>query len=95
MGLFDSIMRQRGQQGTQPMQQPTAQQYPGAPTQEQFRSDLSSLKNDTAAYLRNIGLQIPDGMTDPTQITQHLLNTQQIPPNRYQMVMRALGGMRR
>lgn len=95
MGLFESIMRQRGQQGAQSMQQPAEQRYPGAPTQEQFRSDLSSIKNDPASYLRNLGLQIPEGMTDPAQITQHLLNTKQIPQGRYQQVMRALGGMRR
>ena len=80
MGLFQQLGEQKGM---------NPKQMEGA-----IRADLSRIKADPAAYVRAKGLNIPDGMTDASQITQYLLRSGQIGNPKYQMAMRLLSGMR-
>ena len=57
--------------------------------------EVQTLRADPIHYLRQKGFNIPDGMTDPGQITQHLLRSGQVGSARYQQAMRMLNGMRR
>ena len=77
MSIFDSLGA-RAQQGQQ-MNQQTMQ------------TEIGSLKADPGKYLQGHGFSIPAGMTDPKQITQHLLRTGQVGSPRLQQVMRMLG----
>ena len=77
MSIFDSLGN-RAQQGQQ-MNQQTMQ------------NELGSIKADPGKYLQGHGYKIPAGMTDPKQITQHLLRTGQVGSPRLQQVMRMLG----
>jgi hypothetical protein len=52
---------------------------------------MTRIQQDPGAYLKARGLNIPGGMTDPKQITQHLLRTGQIGSGRLQQIMRMLG----
>ena len=60
-------------------------------TPDQMRGEMNKIQHDPGAYLKQRGFNIPSGMTDPKQITQHLLRSGQIGGNRLQMVMRMLG----
>lgn len=77
MGLFEKL----GQSG---------QQTPQI-TPQDMRNEMARIQRNPAAYLKARGLNIPGGMTDPKQITQHLLRTGQIGNGRLQQVMRMLG----
>ena len=76
MGLFDKL--------SQPAQ---GQQM----TPDMMRQEIGSIKANPGSYLSQHGFNIPDGMTDPKQITQHLLQTGQVGGGRLQQVMRMLG----
>ena len=76
MGLFDRLGGQQGQQQITP---------------DMMRQEIGSIKANPGQYLSGRGFNIPDGMTDPKQITQHLLQTGQVGSNRLQQVMRMLG----
>ena len=76
MGLFDRLGGQQGQQQI---------------TLDMMRQEIGSIKANPGNYLSQHGFNIPDGMTDPKQITQHLLQTGQIGGGRLQQVMRMLG----
>ena len=80
MSIFDSLgnRAQQGQQGQQ--MNPQAMQ-----------NELGSIKADPGKYLQGHGFSVPAGMTDPKQITQHLLRTGQVGSPRLQQVMRMLG----
>lgn len=52
---------------------------------------LQQIRSNPAAVLRQRGLQIPDGMTNPQQIIQHLLSSGQVPQARYQQAMQMIG----
>jgi hypothetical protein len=52
---------------------------------------LSSLRANPAQVLRQRGLNIPAGMTNPQQIVQHLLSSGQIPQARYQQALQMMG----
>lgn len=52
---------------------------------------LQQIRSNPAAVLRQRGLQIPDGMTNPQQIIQHLLSSGQVPQARYQQAMQLIG----
>lgn len=67
------------------MQQPQ-QQMPA-----EMQSALSGIKSNPVSFLHSRGFNIPDGMTDPKQITQHLLQTGQIGGGKLQQVMRMIG----
>ena len=77
MSIFESL-GQRSQQGQQ--MNPQTMQH-----------ELGSIKADPGKYLKGHGFNIPAGMTDPKQITQHLLRTGQVGSPRLQQVMRMLG----
>ena len=62
-------------------------QQPVNPMQE-----VQSLRSDPTAYLKKRGFVIPEGMTDPRQITQHLLRSGQVGNMRYQQAVRLLQG---
>lgn len=62
------------------------QQMPG-----DMRQAVGSIKADPGSFLGQRGYNIPDGMTDPRQITQHLLQTGQIGGGRLAQVMRMIG----
>lgn len=53
--------------------------------------EIQNLRADPISYLKNRGFNIPQGMTNPGQITQYLLRSGQVGNNRYQMAMRMLG----
>jgi hypothetical protein len=76
MGLFDKLGGQQGQQQITP---------------DMMRQEIGSIKANPGNYLSQHGFNIPDGMTDPRQITQHLLQTGQIGGGRLQQVMRMIG----
>ena len=76
MGLFDKL--------SQPAQ---GQQM----TPDMMRQEIGSIKANPGSYLSQHGFNIPDGMTDPKQSTQHLLQTGQVGGGRLQQVMRMLG----
>lgn len=75
MSLFDSLGN-GGQQQGQPMNPMHA---------------LAQLQNDPAGTLRQVGLNIPAGMNNPQQIVQHLLQSGQLPQNRFDQAMQMMG----
>ena len=58
---------------------------------DEMRTEIGRIQADPGAYLQQRGFTIPQGMTDPRQITQHLLQSGQIGQGRLQQVMRMLG----
>ena len=79
MGLFDRLGGQQAQQQITP---------------DMMRQEIGSIKANPGQYLSGRGFNIPDGMTDPKQITQHLLQTGQVGGNRLQQVMRMIGAIK-
>lgn len=67
------------------------QQQPRQISQEEMRTEIGRIQADPGAYLQQRGFTIPQGMTDPRQITQHLLQSGQVGQSRLQQVMRMLG----
>lgn len=60
-------------------------------TPQEMRTEMGRIQQNPASYLKQRGFNIPAGMSDPKQITQHLLQTGQVGNQRLQMVMRMLG----
>lgn len=58
---------------------------------EDMRQALGGIKANPVSFLHDRGFNVPDGMTDPRQITQHLLKTGQVGGNRLQQVIRMFG----
>ena len=58
---------------------------------DEMRTEIGRIQADPGAYLQQRGFTIPQGMTDPRQITKHLLQSGQIGSGRLQQVMRMLG----
>lgn len=56
---------------------------------------LQQLRSNPAAVLKQAGLSVPDGMRNPQQIINHLLQSGQVPQARYQQAMQMMGRMRR
>jgi hypothetical protein len=56
---------------------------------------MNQLRANPAAMLKQRGLNIPDGMNDPQQIINHLLQTGQINNSRLQMAQQMMAQMRR
>ena len=67
------------------------QQQPRQISQDEMRTEIGRIQADPGAYLQQRGFTIPQGMTDPRQITQHLLKSGQVGQGRLQQVMRMLG----
>ena len=60
-------------------------------TPQEMRTEMGRIQQNPASYLKQRGFNIPAGMSDPKQITQHLLQTGQVGNQRLQMVMKMLG----
>ena len=58
---------------------------------QDMRTEMGRIQQNPASYLKQRGFNIPAGMSDPRQITQHLLRTGQVGNQRLQMVMKMLG----
>ena len=58
---------------------------------DEMRTEIGRIQADPGAYLQQRGFTIPQGMTDPRQITQHLLQSGQVGQGRLQQIMRMLG----
>ena len=56
---------------------------------------IQQLRSNPASVLKQAGLSVPDGMSNPQQIIQHLLQSGQVPQARYQQAMQMMGRMRR
>lgn len=82
MSLFDRLGG-KPQQMQQPMDQRQAM--------EAMRHDVDEISHGPGAYLKARGFDIPKGMTDPRQITQHLLQTGQVGVPRLNQVVNMLG----
>lgn len=78
MGLFDRLSGNGPAQGHQV-------------TPQDMRTEMGRIQQNPASYLKQRGFNIPSGMSDPKQITQHLLRTGQVGNQRLQMVMKMLG----
>ena len=52
---------------------------------------VQQLRTNPAAMLKQRGLNIPDGMNDPQQIIQHLVQSGQVPNARLQQAMQMMG----
>ena len=52
---------------------------------------MGKIQQNPYEYLKQKGFDVPEGMTDPRAITQHLLRSGQVGNQRLQMVMRMLG----
>lgn len=76
MSLFDQLQAEPGQYKDQVAA---------------IRQDVNQISSNPVNYLRSRGFDIPAGMTDPKQLTQHLLRTRQVPTSRLQQVMAMLG----
>ena len=63
----------------------------GNQKQPDMRQEMTRIQKNPGSYLKQRGFNIPDGMTDPRQITQYLLQSGQVGGNRLQQVMRMLG----
>lgn len=83
MGLFDKLG-----QGTAPA---PAQGQPGQITPDMVRAEVGNIRQNPAAYLGRYGMKIPDGMTDPREITTYLLRSGQIGGGRVQQIFQMLG----
>lgn len=83
MGLFDKLG-----QGTAPA---PAQGQPAQITPDMVRAEVGNIRQNPAAYLSRYGMKIPDGMTDPREITTYLLRSGQIGGGRVQQIFQMLG----
>ena len=77
MSIFDSF---GGQQQTQ-APRVTPQQA------------LSQLQNDPSGTLRQCGLSVPAGMTNPQQMVQHLMQSGQLPQGVFGQAMQIVSWM--
>ena len=82
MGIFDSL-GSKGQNSASQQQQIDPRQM------------MQQLQTNPAAMLKQAGLTIPGGMKDPQQIINHLLQSGQIPPAKYQQAVQMLSRFRR
>lgn len=86
MGLFDKL----GQgAGTAPQTVPQGQ--PAQITPDMVRQEVGNIRQNPAAYLNRYGMKIPDGMTDPREITTYLLRSGQIGGGRVPQIFKMLG----
>lgn len=52
---------------------------------------LQALKQNPSGMLQQAGFNVPQDMTNPQQIIQHLIQSGQVPQNRYTQVLQMLG----
>lgn len=70
----------------------SAQQQPQGKSREEA---LREIKADPVGILRQHGLSVPTGVTDPMQMVNHLIRTGQVGGPRLQMVQQIMGRMGR
>lgn len=76
MSLFDRLQGQRSPQITPQMN---------------FQQALQQLRADPVKTLKQQGLSIPEGMTNPQAMVQHLVTSGQVPQSRYMRAMQMMG----
>ena len=52
---------------------------------------VQMLQRDPAGVLRQAGINIPSGMTDPQQIVNHIIQSGQRPQNRLTQILQMMG----
>lgn len=55
---------------------------------KELMAEVQKIKSNPFQYLASRGFNIPQNMNDPTQMMQHLLNSQQVTQQRYNDIMR-------
>lgn len=63
------------------------------PQQMNPQEALAQLRANPAGILKNAGLNVPNGMTDPTQIIQYLVQSGQVTNPRLQMIQQIAGNL--
>lgn len=56
---------------------------------------LQQLRQNPSQMLRQAGLNVPDNLSDPNAIIQHLMNSGQITQQRYEQARQMAGMFRR
>lgn len=56
---------------------------------------MQQLRADPTGFLRQAGLNVPSGITDPQQMINHLMQSGQVSQQRYQQAMQMMQGMKR
>lgn len=79
MSLFDSLDKGNQKQGQS--------------AQMKAQQAIAQLQGDPIGVLQQIGLNIPQGMTNPQQIVQHLVQTGQVSHGRFAQAMQMMGQM--
>ena len=62
-----------------------------APPPPNFQEQLNSLKRNPVSIIKQAGFNVPDGMTDPLQMAQYLIQSGQVSNPRVQMAQRLMG----
>ena len=81
MGIFDSLGKKAPSQAPQQRiqnQQPQLNEYAQKVAQNP-QAYVPEIKRDPAAFVRQCGIEIPDGMTDPMQIFNYVIRSGQRP----------------
>jgi hypothetical protein len=55
---------------------------------------MEQMKNNPVQFLMNRGLNIPQGMNNPQEMVQHLLNTGQVSQQQYENALSKLQNFR-
>ena len=55
---------------------------------------LQQIKSNPANFLKQAGFSVPDGVNNPQQIINHLLQSGQVQQSRYAQVMQMISGKR-
>ena len=63
--------------------------------QEALSQAIETAKANYMTLIQQKGWTIPNGMTDPQQMVQHLVQSGQVPPARYQQAQQAAQMMQR
>lgn len=74
MGIFDKLGSQPPQQTPQLQANEYAQKVGQNP-----QAYVPAIKRDPVAFVRQCGLEVPDGMTDPMQIFSYVIRSGQRP----------------
>ena len=70
----------------------------GSQKQQAFQNPaqaLQQLRANPAEALKRAGINIPNGMNNPQQIIQHLIQSGQVPQSRLTQIMQMMQGLRR
>ena len=71
------------------------QSAPQQPRGKSREEALREIKADPVGVLRQHGLSVPAGVTDPMQMVNHLIQTRQVGGPRLQIFQQMMGQMRR